>query len=67
MFSFLDAQASQDEMIVTDGLSDSQTDIPKPNLSDIDNIKKVRTVATKTTTRTRTRTTPTTTSTKQQQ
>ena len=39
---FLDAQASQDEKIVTDGLSDSLTDIPKPIFSDNNYIKKVR-------------------------
>ena len=42
LHEFLDAQAYQDEMIVTDGLTDSLTDLPKTNLSDINYIKKVR-------------------------
>ena len=43
-----DAQASQDEMIVTDGLTDG----PKPNLSDNNDIEKIKTTTTTITTTT---------------
>ena len=47
---FLDVKANHDLIIVTD----RQSDIPKPNLSDINDIKKVRTVTITTTTATTT-------------